>query len=145
AVLSAPELAAQAAEAQSRVLLAEARRAESESHLATATSTLDRLKRAATTPGTVAGIDVTNAEEAVIAARAAVQTQVQAVEGAKAALNAVRALEEYRTIVAPFAGRITERFVHPGALVGPTTGPLFSLEQISRLRLGGGVRPQTRG
>lgn len=135
AVLSAPELAAQSAEAQSRVLLAEARRAEAESHLATATSTRDRLKRAATTPGTVAGIDVTNAEEAVISARAAVQTQVQAVEGAKAALNAVRALEQYRTIVAPFAGRITERFVHPGALVGPTSGPLFSLEQISRLRL----------
>jgi RND family efflux transporter MFP subunit len=135
AVLSAPELAAQAAEAQSRVLLADAHRVEAESHLATATSTLDRLKRAATTPGTVAGIDVTNAEEAVIAARAAVQTQVQAVEGAKAALNAVRALEQYRTIVAPFAGRITERFVHPGALVGPTTGPLFTLEQISRLRL----------
>lgn len=135
ATLAVPELAAQSAEAQSRVLLAEARRAEAESHLATATSTLARLKRAAATPGAVAGIDVVNAEEAVIAARAAVQTQVQGVEGAKAALNAVRALERYRTIVAPFPGRITERFVHPGALVGPTTGPLFRLEQTSRLRL----------
>lgn len=135
ATLSAPELAAQAAEAQSRVLVAAARQAETESHLATAVSTLDRLKRAAATPGTVAGMDIVNAEEAVKAAQAAVQTQVQAVEGAKAALNAVRALEHYRTIVAPFAGRITERLVHPGALVGPTTGPLFHLEQTSRLRL----------
>jgi membrane fusion protein, multidrug efflux system len=117
------------------VLLGEAHRAEAESHLATATTTLDRLKRAATTPGTVAGIDLVNAEESVTAARAEVQTQVQAVEGAKAALNAVRALEQYRRIVAPFAGRITERLVHPGALVGPTTGPLLKLEQTSRLRL----------
>lgn len=135
ATLAVPELAAQTAEAASRVLLAEARRAEAESHLATATSTLERLKRAAATPGTVAGIDVVNAEEAVTAARAAVQTQVQAVEGAKASLKSVRALEQYRTIVAPFAGRIVERLVHPGALVGPATGPLFRLEQISRLRL----------
>lgn len=135
ATLAVPELAAQSAEAESKVLLAEARRAEAESHLATAVSTLDRLKRAATTPGTVAGMDLVNAEQAVTAARAAVQTQVQSVEGAKAALNAVRALEQYRTIVAPFAGRITERLVHPGALVGPTTGPLLKLEQTSRLRL----------
>lgn len=103
--------------------------------LATATSSFERLKRAASTPGTVAGIDLINAEEAVTAARAAVQTQIQAVAGANSALTAVRALEQYRTIVAPFAGRITERLVHPGALVGPTTGPLFHLAQTSRLRL----------
>ena len=135
ATLAVPELAAQTAEAQSRILLAEARQAEAQSKLTTVTSTLERLKRAAATPGTVAGLDVLRAEEDVTAARAALQTQVQAVEGAKAALNAVRALEQYRTIVAPFSGRITERLVHPGALVGPTTGPLLRLEQISRLRL----------
>ena len=135
ATLAVPELAAQTAEAQSRILLAEARQAEAQSKLTTVTSTLERLKRAAATPGTVAGLDVLRAEEDVTAARAALQTQVQSVEGAKAALNAVRALEQYRTIVAPFSGRITERLVHPGALVGPTTGPLLKLEQISRLRL----------
>ena len=135
ATLAVPELAAQTAEAQSRILLAEARQAEAQSKLTTVTSTLERLKRAAATPGTVAGLDVLRAEEDVTAARAALQTQVQAVEGAKAALNAVRALEQYRTIVAPFSGRITERLVHAGALVGPTTGPLLKLEQISRLRL----------
>ncbi len=133
--LSVPELAAQSAQAQSQVLLAESRLAEVQSRLTTATSALERLKRAAATPGTVAGLDVIKSEEDVTAARAALQTQVQAVEGAKAALNAVRALEAYRTIVAPFAGRITERLVHPGALVGPTTGPLLRIEQTSRLRL----------
>jgi len=135
ATLAVPELAAQAAEAQTKVLLADARRAEAESHLATATTTLDRLNRAAATPGTVAGMDVVNADQRVAAARAALQTEEQAVAGAKAALNAVRALEHYRIIVAPFAGRITERLVHPGALVGPTTGPLLRIEQTTRLRL----------
>lgn len=135
ATLSVPELAAQSAEARSRVLLAEARKAEAESKVTTAVSTLDRMKRAAATPGTVAGLDMVRAEEEVVSARAALQTQLQAVEGAKAALNAVLALEEYRSIVAPFPGRIVERLVHPGALAGPTTGPLFRLEQVSRLRL----------
>ena len=135
ATLAVPELAAQSAEARSRVLLAEARRAEAESKVTTAVSTLERLKRAAATPGTVAGLDLVRAEEDVVSAKAALQTQVQAVAGAKAALNAVLALEEYRSIVAPFPGRIVERLVHPGALVGPTTGPLLRLEQVSRLRL----------
>jgi len=135
AALAVPELAAQVAEAQSRVLLAETHKAEAESRLTTVTSMLERLKRAAATPGTVAGLDLLRAEEDVTAARAAVQTQVQAVAGSKAAVDAVRALEQYQTVSAPFSGRIVERLVHPGALVGPTTGPLFRLEQTSRLRL----------
>jgi len=135
ATLAVPEVAAQSAEARSRVLLAESRRAEAESKVTTAVATLDRLKRASATPGTVAGLDLLRAEEEVTTARATLQTQVQGVEGAKAALVAITALEKYRTIVAPFSGRITERLVHPGALVGPTTGPLFRLEQVSKLRL----------
>jgi membrane fusion protein (multidrug efflux system) len=135
ATLAVPELAAQSAEARARVLLAEARKAEAESKVTTAVSTLERMKRAAATPGTVAGLDMVRAEEEVVSAKAALQTHVQGVEGAKAALNSVLALEEYRSIVAPFPGRIVERLVHPGALVGPTTGPLFRLEQVSRLRL----------
>lgn len=135
ATLAVPELAAQSAEARSQVLLVEARKAEADSKLTTAVSTLDRIKRAAATPGTVAGLDLVRAEEDVVSARAALQTQAQAVEGAKAALQSVLALEQYRSIVAPFPGRIVERLVHPGALVGPATGPLFRLEQVSRLRL----------
>ena len=135
ATLAVPELAAQSAEAQSRGPLAPTRTAEAESHLTTVASTLERLKRAAATPGTVAGLDMLRAEEDVKASTATVQTQVQAVAAAQAALDSVRALEQYRTVVAPFAGRIVERLVHPGALVGPTTGPLFRLEHTSRLRL----------
>jgi RND family efflux transporter MFP subunit len=135
ATLAVPELTAQSVEARSNVLLAEAKKAETESKLTTAVSTLERMKRAAATPGAVAGLDIVRAEEEVVSARAALQTQVQGIESAKAALNSVLALEEFRSVVAPFSGLIVERLVHPGALVGPTTGPLFRLEQVSRLRL----------
>src|SRR5438093_253919 len=49
----------------------------------------------------------------------------------------VKDLGQYLQIRAPFDGIITERNVHPGALVGPGTGsmPLFRLHQITRLRL----------
>jgi RND family efflux transporter MFP subunit len=38
-------------------------------------------------------------------------------------------------IRAPFAGTITARYAHPGALAGPQADPLFKLEQNARLRL----------
>ena len=48
-------------------------------------------------------------------------------------------MEAYLRVTAPFSGIITERNVHPGALVGPSGGaaqaPMFRLEQNSRLRL----------
>jgi membrane fusion protein (multidrug efflux system) len=56
---------------------------------------------------------------------------------AQAAADSIKDLQSYLQITAPFDGVITERLVHPGALVGPsgTTGPLLKLEQNSRLRL----------
>jgi RND family efflux transporter MFP subunit len=44
-------------------------------------------------------------------------------------------METYLKVVAPFDGVITERNVHPGSLVGPSTGALLRIEQVSRLRL----------
>ena len=49
-------------------------------------------------------------------------------------------MEKYLRIVAPFEGIITDRNVHPGAVVGPDSGSgqgrgLLRLEQIARLRL----------
>src|SRR5262249_866300 len=38
-------------------------------------------------------------------------------------------------IIAPFDGVVSERLVHPGALVGPGTAALLTIQQISRLRL----------
>ena len=45
-------------------------------------------------------------------------------------------MEAYLKITAPFDGVVTDRFVHPGALVGPGADPaLLVIQQVSRLRL----------
>jgi RND family efflux transporter MFP subunit len=45
-------------------------------------------------------------------------------------------METYLEITAPFDGVVTDRLVHPGALVGPGADPvLLVLQQVSRLRL----------
>ena len=109
--LSAPELAAQ--------------RAEAESKTAGVASTLERLRAASSTPGVVAGHDIELAEATVNAE--------------KARVSSLKSLESYLVIRAPFDGVITERNVHPGALVGPPSGggatPMLRIEQVGRLRL----------
>jgi RND family efflux transporter MFP subunit len=45
-------------------------------------------------------------------------------------------MQSYLRISAPFDGVVTDRLVHPGALVGPGADvPLLVLQQISKLRL----------
>lgn len=136
ATLVAPELNAQVAEAASKADAAEAQRAEAEARLAAARATFERLKQAAATPGAVAGLELLQAEKAVDAAAAAVQSHARAVEAAKKSQDALKVLAGYLRITAPFSGVITSRGVHPGALVGPAkTEPLLRIEQTSRLRL----------
>jgi RND family efflux transporter MFP subunit len=109
--LSAPELASQ--------------RAEAESKLAAIRSTYDRTKAAAETPGAVAKHDVEVAESALKAEEARVQ--------------AMKTLESYLAVRAPFDGVVTERNVHPGALVGPAAGtaalPMLKMESLGHLRI----------
>jgi RND family efflux transporter MFP subunit len=107
----APELGAQRAEAQAKL---EGDRL-----------TYERLKAAAQTPGAVA-------EHEVELARARVDAD-------QAQLDSLRSVEQYLTVTAPFEGVITERNVHPGALVGPQgaggSTPMLRLQQVSVLRL----------
>jgi RND family efflux transporter MFP subunit len=109
--LSAPELVAQRAEAESKLVGTE--------------STYQRMRTAAETPGVVANHDVEVAEAALKADQARV--------------DALRTLESYLVVRAPFDGVITERNVHPGALVGPPSGPspvpMLRMETLGRLRL----------
>jgi membrane fusion protein (multidrug efflux system) len=45
-------------------------------------------------------------------------------------------LEAYLRITAPFDGIVTDRLVHPGALVGPRGDPvLLVIQEVSHLRL----------
>jgi len=133
--LSAPELTAQAAEALSRAHALDAQAAEARAKLEASESTLSRLRAAAATQGAVAGNEVVQAEKAADAARSSQGALEESAKAAHAAADAARDLQSYLTIAAPFDGTVTERMAHPGTLVGPSTGPLLSLEQQNRLRL----------
>lgn len=111
ATLVAPELRAQRAEAQAKLLGDK--------------STQERLQAASQTPGAVAGHEI----ELATATAQADQARVES----------LRAMEQYLAVTAPFDGTITERNVHPGALVGPQAGanapPLLRIEHTATLRL----------
>jgi RND family efflux transporter MFP subunit len=88
----------------------------------------------------VAGNDVLLAEKAVTASRGQVAAAEQRVEAARQAVAVTRELENYLRVTAPIDGVITERNVHPGALVGPASGsgastPMVRVVDHARLRL----------
>lgn len=111
AQLSAPELGAQVSEAGSKAAVAK--------------STYDSLLAASKTPGAIAGHDLEVAEAAV--------------KSEQARLASLQALQSYLTVRAPFDGIVSERNVHPGALVGPpassTVPPMLRVQKIDQLRL----------
>lgn len=137
--LEAPELVAQRAEAQSKLQAAEAQLSVARARSDADRGTFERLKAASATPGVVAGNDVVIAEKTADASANQIIAAQQSVEAARQALNAVRDMEGYLRVTAPFAGVVTERNVHPGALVGPSGGdggtPLLRLVDRRRLRL----------
>ena len=134
--LSAPEMNAQIAEAESKVQAAEADRLQAEAQVSAAQSTYDRLKQASETPGAVAGLELIQAEKQVEAANALVNSRRQAGKAAEASVRSLKDLQAYLKISAPFEGVVTDRMVHPGALVGPGNDlPLLILQQVSHLRL----------
>jgi membrane fusion protein, multidrug efflux system len=139
--LVAPEVVAQRAEAQSKLQAAEAQRAESQAKLSSDESTYQRLKSASATPGVVAGNDLEIAQRALDADRARLEASRGSAEAARSALKSVAELEGYLQVRAPFTGVVTERNVHPGSLVGPSTSasgsavPMLRVEKADRLRL----------
>ena len=140
ATLEAPELAAQRSEAQSKLQSAEAQLASIRAKADASASTYERLKAASATPGVVAGNDVVLAQKAVEADQSQIAAAVQNVEALRQALKSVSDIEGYLLVTAPFSGVVTERNVHPGALVGPTGGPgtalpIVRIVESDRLRL----------
>jgi RND family efflux transporter MFP subunit len=134
--LSAPEMASQIAEAEAKVQASEADRVQAQAQLAAAESTLARTEEAAKTPGAIAGNDLVLAQKQVEAAKALVNSREKASVAAQSAVNALKAMLAYLQITAPFDGVVTDRWVHPGALVGPPSDPaLLTIQQVSRLRL----------
>jgi RND family efflux transporter MFP subunit len=114
---------------------AEAQLLEAQAAFTSERSTFDRLKMASATPGVVAGNDVEVAQQKVEAARARVDAATKNVEATRQAARSVEDVESYLQVTAPFDGVVTERAAHVGSLVGPSTGPIVRMQQVSRLRL----------
>jgi RND family efflux transporter MFP subunit len=118
--LDAPELAQQRTEAQAG--------------LVSSMQTAQRLHAAARTEGAVSAHELEIADAAVRAD--------------SARTDALRDMESYLVVRAPFDGVVTERRVHPGALVGPQQGGgggLVRVEDHARLRLTVAVPEQLAG
>ena len=137
ATMVAPELNAQRAEAEAKVRAAEAQRVEVEARVLGAESTYQRLKAASATPGVIAGNELIQAEKQLDAERAKVRAAESSIQAAQSAVKAIEDIQAYLRVTAPFAGVITTRNVHPGALVGAgiNSEPMFELETVNRLRL----------
>jgi membrane fusion protein, multidrug efflux system len=133
--IDAPELKAQLSEAEAKVQSAEAQLLEAQAALTSERSTFDRLTQAAKTPGVVAGNDVEVAQQKVEAAKARVDAATRNVEAMRQAARAVRDVAAYLQVTAPFDGVVTERSAHVGSLVGPSSGPIVRMQQVSPLRL----------
>ena len=90
-----------------------------------------RLLASAQTPGTVSAFDITTAHDKMLGDSAVMRAEY-------ADFKAKEAMKNYLVLTAPFAGVITERNVHPGALAsagGKTAQPWLVLQQTSKLRL----------
>jgi len=135
-----PEMEAELLRARAEIPAARARldRARAQAELASVTA--DRLEGLqALEPGAVMeqDVDVARAERRVATSRVAVARADH--ERAKARLDEFEALARYAEIRAPFAGVVTRRHLHPGALVvsgvESETRPVVSLARTDRLRL----------
>jgi RND family efflux transporter MFP subunit len=94
------------------------------------------MKIAAQTPGAIAENELVQSEKQRNAASALVGSRQKAIRSATDAVGALKDLADYLRITAPFEGVITDRLVHPGALVGPGNDiVLLTIQQVSRLRL----------
>ena len=123
-ILEAPEMEAQLQSANSRYMQAQENAQASKEKF-------ERLKEAAKEPGSVSPLDLDNANSKMKADLAMAQSEHSNVE-------AVRTMQGYLRIYAPFDGMIVQRNVSPGALVAPgkeTDQPMLIIQDINKMRL----------
>ena len=140
AELEAPELVARRAQATAAYQSAQAQLGSAQAKLAADRATYDRLREAAKTPGVIAGNDLEVAQKTAEADADNVSALQQSAEAAQEGVRAITQLEAYLKITAPFDGQVTTRYVHPGALVGPSGGaggttPIVRIQNLTRDRL----------
>jgi membrane fusion protein (multidrug efflux system) len=123
-ILEAPEMEAQLQSANSRYMQAQENAQASKEKY-------ERLKEAAKEPGSVSPLDLDNASSKMKADNAMAQSEHSNVE-------AVRTMQGYLRIYAPFDGMIVQRNVSPGALVAPgkeTDQPMLIIQNVNKMRL----------
>jgi len=140
AELEAPELVAQRAQANAAYRSAQSQLAAGQAKLAADQATYQHMSAAAKVPGVVAGNDLEIAQKTAQADEANVAALQKTTQAAQENLRAVRQLESYLNITAPFDGQVTTRYLHPGALVGPAGGPgamtpIVQIQTLTRHRL----------
>jgi len=123
-LLDAPELEQAVAQAKERY-------ARARSNFIIDRDNYERLKEAALTPGAVSPMDLAGSEGKMEADSALSNAE-------KVNWQMQQTMLGYLTVIAPFDGVITERNVHPGALVSAEakdSHPMLELKQVSHLRL----------
>ena len=138
--LTAPELNSQRSQAEAAVRAAQSQLATAKAKLASDNGTYLHMVAAAKTPGVLAENDVAVANQAVSADQGQVDAAEQNISAARDAVRSISQLESYLNITAPFAGVVTTRNLHPGALIGPASGqggalPILQIVDDRRLRL----------
>jgi len=122
--LDAPELVQAMAQAREKY-------ARAVSGCAISRDNYDRLKEAARTPGAISPMDLASARSKMEADSALGNAE-------KANWQMQQAMLAYLKVTAPFNGVITQRNVHPGALVSAESKdnkPMLELKQVDHLRL----------
>jgi membrane fusion protein, multidrug efflux system len=138
--LTAPELNSQRSQAEAAVRAAQSQLATAQAKLSSDNGTYLHMVAASKTPGALAENDVAVANQTVSADKGLVDAAEQNVAAARDALRSISQTESYLTITAPFEGIVTTRNLHPGALIGPASGPggaqpILQIVDDRRLRL----------
>jgi RND family efflux transporter MFP subunit len=122
-VLEAPELEQASLQARERYTRARADLSLDKEHY-------QRLQEAAKTAGAISPLDISTAKTKMDADSALVGAE-------KANWQMQQSMQDYLQVRAPFDGVITERNVHPGALVSSAVKdkPMLELKQVKHLRL----------
>ena len=133
-------MVAQRAQANAAYQSTESQLVAAQAELSADQSTYEHMNSAAKTPGAVAANDLAIAQNTFQSDEANVAALQKTAEAAEEGLRAITQLESYLNITAPFDGEVTTRYVHPGALVGPSAGtgamtPIVRIETLNRLRL----------
>jgi membrane fusion protein (multidrug efflux system) len=122
--LEAPELAQSTMQAKEKY-------ARTKADLSIDREHYNRLLEASRTPGAVSPLDLSFVKSKM-------ESDSAVSNAAKSNWQMQETMQSYLVVTAPFSGVITERNVHPGALVSAESKdsrPMLELKEISRLRL----------